>query len=224
VAIQTGDWHVFTTADALITALVDDIETRLRDAITERGQFHLVLPGGRSVVPVLQELARRRISWHGVHLYMTDERCVAPGDPERNDRLVDDFLLSVIGTDGLEFHRIPAELGPDQGAAAYARQLSGLPGFDLVLLGMGEDGHTASLFGDSLEAAATDVVAVHHAPKPPMERVSLGYARLKNARARLVLAMGQGKQPILDRIRAGEVFPVVKASPDGWFVSIESYR
>ena len=107
--------------------------------------------------------------------------------------------------------------------AGLSTLLASLPIFDVVLLGMGEDGHTASLFPDSLDDQPTEVVAVHHSPKPPAERVSLGYARLAGARERVVLALGKSKQAVIKRIRAGELFPVVKAGPDRWFVTSDIY-
>jgi 6-phosphogluconolactonase len=214
-----ADWQTFDTEASLVSAVADLVELRCRQAITSGGQFHLVFPGGRSIVPVLQELATRSIDWHGVHLYMTDERCVPLGDQERNDRLVDDYLLSIIDADGLVFHRIPAERGPDVGAIEFASELQHLPPFDLVILGMGEDGHTASLFMDSLDEEPTDVRPVHYSPKPPPERVSLGFNRLTGAHERIVLAMGKSKQPVIGQIRSGQMFPIVRASPDSWFVT-----
>lgn len=223
VDINATDWQVYDSEALLVSAVTDLIEARLRQAISEKAQFHLVFPGGRSIVPVLQALSNRTLTWQGVHLYLTDERCVSRGDTERNDRLVDEFLLSSIPADPPVLHRIPAELGPDKGAEEFARQLGATPAFDLVLLGLGEDGHTASLFPDSLDDEPTEVVAVHHSPKPPAGRVSLGYARLVSARERVVLAMGETKRAVIRRIRAGELFPVVKARPDRWFITADIY-
>jgi 6-phosphogluconolactonase len=223
VQVNTGIWQVFDTRESLVAAVVDHIVSRLEQAITTKGEFHLVFPGGRSVVPILQALVRRQTGWQGVHLYLTDERCVPRGDSERNDRLVDDFLLSQIDADGVVLHRIPAELGPDQGAAEFAHELSRLPEFDLVLLGMGEDGHTASLFIDSLDEEVGDVMAVHHSPKPPPERVSLGYARLNSAHECVAVVLGEAKRPVIAQIRSGQMFPIIKASPDRWFITADAY-
>ncbi len=221
--INTADWQVYDSEALLVCAVTDLIEARLRQAISEKGEFHLVFPGGRSIVAVLKALSKRTVNWQGVHLYLTDERCVVRGDNERNDRLVDEFLLSSIVTDPPVLHRIPAELGPDKGAEEFARQLGATPAFDLVLLGLGEDGHTASLFPNSPDDQPTEVVAVHHSPKPPAERVSLGYARLASARERVVLALGKSKRAVIKRIRAGEFFPVVKAGPARWFITSDIY-
>ncbi|MCW8962961.1 MAG: 6-phosphogluconolactonase [Gammaproteobacteria bacterium] len=216
-------WQRYDDVTTLVHAVCDLIEARLHEAIASKNEFHLVFPGGRSVVPVLEELERRCIFWSGVHLYMTDERCVEVDDVQRNDRLVDDYLLSKIDTAGVTFHRIPAELGPEKGAALFEEELAQLPVFDLVILGIGEDGHTASLFSDSLVQEATQVLSVVDSPKPPPERVSLGYGRLTSARERIVLVMGEGKSGIVEDIRAGDVFPVTRVQPDTWFVTADAY-
>jgi len=215
-------WQNFDDATTLVHAVCDLIEARLHEALASRNEFHLVFPGGRSVVPVLEELARRSISWRGVHLYMTDERCVGAGDEQRNDRLVDDYLLSRIDAGGVTFHRIPAESGPEQGAALFEEELAQQPVFDLAILGIGEDGHTASLFSDTLGQEATQVLPVVDSPKPPPERVSLGYGRLASARERIVLVMGREKRGIVESVRAGDEFPVTRAQPDIWFVSADA--
>ncbi|HEY5734516.1 MAG TPA: 6-phosphogluconolactonase, partial [Gammaproteobacteria bacterium] len=107
--INTADWQVYDSEALLVCAVTDLIEARLRQAISEKGEFHLVFPGGRSIVAVLKALSKRTVNWQGVHLYLTDERCVVRGDNERNDRLVDEFLLASIVTDPPVLHRIPAE-------------------------------------------------------------------------------------------------------------------
>jgi 6-phosphogluconolactonase len=110
----------------------------------------------------------------------------------------------------VNIHPIPAELGAEQGAQRYAEFLRRAPQFDLVLLGLGEDGHTASLFPGQaygLEGDQPDVVAVRHAPKPPPERVSLSAARLGRARRVLFLVGGESKREAMNRWRAGADIP-----------------
>jgi 6-phosphogluconolactonase len=210
---------VFPDGDTLAAALVGHIERSLYAAVSARGEFHLVLPGGGSPRGLLSLLRDRHLPWRFVHLYLTDERCLPPGDGKRNDFMIEQLLLPYVRLPYANVHRIPAELGPEAGAQAFAELLRNTPPFDLVILGMGEDGHTASLFPGSAvlddEGAA---VAVRHAPKPPVERVSLGLQRLLSARERLVIAMGVGKRPVLQRIQAGEVFPVTRAEPDVWYL------
>jgi 6-phosphogluconolactonase len=116
-------------------------------------------------------------------------------------------------------HVIPAELGPQQAAEAYAALIDGIGVMDIVVLGMGEDGHTASLFPGS--AALDDqhsVVAVYDAPKAPPERVSLGLTTLKNAAVCIVIATGDNKAEALTSVQNGVSLPVSLLEPDIWFV------
>jgi 6-phosphogluconolactonase len=212
-------WRLFPDSDALAAALAEQVGQALSQGVAERGQFHLVLPGGSSPRGLLLELRRRRLPWQAMHLYLTDERCLPPGHAERNDLMLDELLLPHVELSSANVHRIPAELGPERGAQEFAELLRHTPPFDLVILGMGEDGHTASLFpGSAALEDESPAVAVLHAPKPPVERVSMGLQRLLSARERWVIAMGAGKRAVLQRIQAGETFPITLARPDGWYL------
>jgi 6-phosphogluconolactonase len=114
-----------------------------------------------------------------------------------------------------QVHPIPAELGAEEGAAAYTETISPILPFDMVLLGMGEDGHTASLFPGHRHDPQALVVAVHNAPKPPADRVSLTPRALNRSRALLLLITGAGKRDALQRWRRGEELPVGGIRPEG---------
>jgi len=114
---------------------------------------------------------------------------------------------------------MPAELGPELAAQAYVKLLAAAPVMDIVLLGMGEDGHTASLFPDN--PALQDkrlAVPVYDSPKPPPERVSMGYGLLNNARHRILMVAGKGKAEALARIRAGEPLPIAAIADGEWLI------
>src|SRR6185503_2955728 len=150
-------------------------------AIAARGAFAISLAGGNTPRGVYAMLREADTDWALWHIYYGDERCVSRGDPERNSRMARDAWLDHVPIPAANIHEIPAELGADAGAAAYAKALKGLGDFDLTLLGLGEDGHTASLFpghewGDSF--GSPGAIAVFDAPKLPSERVSLSAARL----------------------------------------------
>jgi 6-phosphogluconolactonase len=216
---EVSPWRLFPDGDALAAAAAEQVGRALSEAVAERGRFHLVLPGGSSPRGLLLELRDRRLPWQVMHLYLTDERCLPPGHADRNDLIFDELLLPFVPLPAANLHRIPAELGPEKGAREFAELLRHVPPFDLVILGMGEDGHTASLFPGS--AALDDespAIAVFDAPKPPAERVSLGLQRLLDARERMAIAMGAGKRAVLQRIQEGEEFPVTRARPDAWFL------
>jgi 6-phosphogluconolactonase len=121
------------------------------------------------------------------------------------------------------FHPIPAELDPEQGARSYAALLDTTAGMDIVVLGMGEDGHTASLFpGNAALDDLHSAVPVYDAPKPPSERISLGLNTLKNAGEVIVIATGGNKREALKKLTEGEVLPVSLVEPGVWFVDEEA--
>lgn len=216
-------WRVFADGDALAAALAEHVEGALTRAVGERGRFHLVVPGGTSPRKLFLELRERPLPWQAMHLYLTDERCLPAGHAQRNDHMMDELLLPYVALPPANLHRIPAELGPEAGARRFAELLGDAPPFDLVILGLGEDGHTASLFpgGPCLHDEGS-AVAVFDAPKPPPQRVSMGLSRFLSARERIVIAAGRGKRAVLQRILEGDEFPITSARPDAWYLDAEA--
>lgn len=171
--------------------------------------FHLVLAGGRTPQRCYRRISEAAPVLRHWHLWYGDERCLPPTHPERNHRLILTAGWPQLGLLPANHHRIPAELGPEAGARAYARQIAARPDFDLGLLGLGEDGHCASLFPDRDPASqAGEVIAVHDAPKPPPERISLGISALARCRRLLLLITGAGKHQALLRLRHGPELPL----------------
>lgn len=163
----------------------------------------LVLAGGSTPLRCYEELRGRELPWGRVTVLFGDERCVPPDDPESNFGAAREALLDHVAP--LSVHRIPAELGAEPAAELYASVVGPLRPLHLVLLGVGEDGHTASLFPGRPEVtAAGSAVAVHAAPKPPPDRVSLTLEVLREARHVLVLATGEGKRRAVELARDGE--------------------
>jgi 6-phosphogluconolactonase len=168
------------------------------------GARSLVLTGGTTPRRMYGLLAAKPVEWGRVTLLFGDERCVAPDDPESNYRMARETLLSSV--DAGAVLRIPAELGAEEGAAIYDAAVGRLQPLDLVLLGIGEDGHCASLFpGNPALDAPGWAVAVHGAPKPPPDRVSLTLGCLRNARRVIFLVTGEAKADAYRRARRGEV-------------------
>jgi 6-phosphogluconolactonase len=208
----------FADPEAAAEHAAAEIARVLREASERRGVAHLSLAGGSTPRRAYELLAGLLDDWSAVELWYGDERCVGPDDPESNHRLVADSLLASIPGPGPREHRIHGELGPEAAARAYAALLhervppakgggvGGLPILDLALLGLGEDGHTASLFpghpevGDDSGALC---LPVHDAPKPPPERVTLSLPVLRAARCCLLLATGAGKARALAAVLAG---------------------
>lgn len=209
------EWVRFDSAGQVAQAACQRILKIAREAITARGRFRLVLAGGATPQQTYRLLAGAEADWSHWHLYFGDERCLPPTNPERNSRMAEQAWTGRADIPPSQIHPIPAELGPEQGAANYGRLISGVLPFDLVLLGMGEDGHTASLFPGHSHPAGSAVVAVHDAPKPPPERVSLSAATLGNCRHLLYLITGAGKRQAVTAWRKGESLPISRVEPMG---------
>jgi 6-phosphogluconolactonase len=168
-------------------------------ARTVRGEAHVALAGGSTPRRTYELLGPLLPEWADVHLWFGDERCVGPEHPESNARLVGESLVAP----GAVVHRIRGELGAEAAAAAYADEL-GDTTLDVALQGLGEDGHTASLFpGNPALRAGGVAVAVHDAPKPPPDRVSLTLGVINAARRIVLLTSGAGKAVPLARALSG---------------------
>jgi 6-phosphogluconolactonase len=175
------------------------IATAVAAARATKGVAHLCLTGGTTPRRCYELLGPMLDSWEDVHLWYGDERCVPVDDPESNAGMVHEALLAP----GAVEHRMQGELGPDQGAEAYAQEL-GDTVMDLALNGMGPDGHTASLFpGHAILDAGVAVAGIHDSPKPPPERITLTLPTLNAAHHRMLLVTGADKAAALARVLAG---------------------
>ena len=214
---------VHPDGDVLAAATAARLLTRLVDLQSHRSPLHVVLTGGTVGIAALRAVAaspvRDAVDWSGVHLWWGDERFLPDGDPDRNETQARGALIDALG-DALpagNVHAVPplsADV-PDAESAArrYAAELrahaagGGLaPRFDVLLLGMGPDGHVASLFPGrtSLFEANSIVVAEHDSPKPPPERVSMTFPLIRSAREVWVVAAGAEKAPAVARALAGD--------------------
>ena len=184
------------------------------------GARSLVLTGGTTPRQMYTLLAGMPVAWGRVSLLFGDERCVPPADAESNYRLAKETLLARIDPGAVL--RIPGELGAEEAAELYDAAVGRMQPLDLVLLGIGEDGHCASLFPGHPALNATGwAVAVHDAPKPPPDRVSLTLGCLRNARRVIFLATGAGKADAFRRALAGEV-PAGMIPGAEWIVDFEA--
>jgi 6-phosphogluconolactonase len=205
------EWRVFPEPDDLVTALADALCAEAAAAIRARGVFHLVLAGGSTPLALYQALAGRNVGDAHWHVWYGDERCLPAEHPERNSVMAETAWLSASRIPPENRRPIPAEQGSHEAAALYASWLAAVPDFDVVLLGMGEDGHTASLFpghdwGSTPDSA--DVLVVHDAPKPPPERVSLSAARLSRSQQVWFVITGSNKRHAMRRWAWHEALPV----------------
>jgi 6-phosphogluconolactonase len=214
----TTHWQVFADAGQIAARAAALIVDSAGAAIAARGLFRIALAGGRTPLAVYTRLATAPASWSRWQVYFGDERCLPAGDPGRNDTEARRVWLDHVPIPAANVHAIHAEHGAEQAAAKYAELLRAVPDFDLVLLGLGEDGHTASLFpGRPLGEApgSPDVLAVHDAPKPPPDRVSLSAARLARAQRVVFLVTGSDKRAAVTAWRGGADIPARHIAPAG---------
>lgn len=216
VTVVALRWQAYPDVAALQAAVLARVLQTAAAAIETRGEFHLVLAGGSTPRDIYAALGATDTDWSHWHLYFTDERCLPAGDPGRNDSMARSAWLDRAVFPVEQVHAIPAELGPDKAVAAYCETLADVGPFDLTLLGLGEDGHTASLFpghapGD--EASAPDTLAVIDAPKPPPERVSMSANRLSRSREVLLIVSGAGKLDAVRSLNRGVATPITSVRP-----------
>ena len=185
--------EIFADAPVLSAALAARVAACAQEALAARGAFHLALPGG-SVLALLARGLPPRTDASQWHLFWTDERCVPLADPQSNFHLAQSELLPLLP--GAHLHPVRAA------ATDYEREIAPFLPLDLALLGLGEDGHVASLFPGhpALLETSRATADVHGAPKPPPDRVTLTLPALNRARHLLVVASGSAKAPIVARI------------------------
>lgn len=213
---QRCRWHAVPDAPALHRAVAQCVLVAADEALRMRGVFSLVLAGGNTPRGVYELLRDVEAWWPGWHIYFGDERCAPVDDPSRNSRMAELAWLDHVPIAESQRHPIPAELGPREGANAYSQTLETVGEFDLVLLGLGEDGHTASLFpGHEMasEPGSPSVLAVFDAPKPPPCRVTMSAARLSNTRQAIFLVTGDDKRDAVSLWRAARLIPARAIAP-----------
>lgn len=203
---------VHATADLLADAVAARLITKLVDAQSARGWASVVLTGGGIGIGILAAIrasaACEAVQWNKVDVWWGDERFLSSGDPERNDRQAREALLDQVGIVRERVHPMPADEGrfagqPEDAADWYTDQLAAaarpedhgsVPRFDVCLLGIGSDGHVASIFPGAPAAYETrSVVAVHGAPKPPPVRITLTFSAIGSASEVWLVAAGTAK-------------------------------
>jgi 6-phosphogluconolactonase len=206
-----------TLATAAATAWLNEIESAQR-----AGKSHCVaLSGGRITqkffLSTTEKALARNVPFHHVHFFWADERCVPPTDPESNFKLADDLLFTPLKISEEQIHRLRGELPPEQAVVQANAEIfrvapneGGQAILDLIFLGMGEDGHVASLFQNARFEAKKDAKCndpfffVPDSPKPPPRRISLNYNAIIAAKEVWVLASGTGKEDALQKSLSAE--------------------
>ncbi len=208
-------WHCLETADEVASVASQHILDAAKLAIADRGCFKLVLAGGTTPEKVYRLLAQADADWRHWHIYYGDERCLPVNHADRNSLMATHAFLEKVAIPDTQVFTMPAELGPEQAAALYQKTVADALPFDMVLLGMGEDGHTASLFPGHKHDENELAHAVYNSPKPPPERVSISAKALSNTRQLIFLITGANKQEAVMNWRSGLNLPIATIRPDG---------
>lgn len=212
-------------AEELVERLAADIEEAAEAAVREGGVFHLALSGGSTPLALFHRLALHHFSfpWRDTHVWMVDERCVPLTEMESNFHSLHNHLLQHVRIPYYNIHPMPVQLNQrlcveeDGGARLYEQEVSKLvngSSFHFVLLGVGYDSHTASLFpGNKVDKLGEGLVALTESPVKPHQRMSLTFSAINRARTVAVLVMGKGKHELITQLSR------VKDNPDKWPVT-----
>jgi 6-phosphogluconolactonase len=192
-------WHPFETAEDVAQHAVQQILLQAQKAINKSGQFKLVLAGGTTPERIYELLSQQQLEWSKWLLFIGDERCLEANDSQRNSLMIKQTWLDKVSFPMQNFFPMAAELGAQNGAQLYAKIIQVHFPFDLTLLGIGEDGHTASLFPGHKHDESELTHAVQHSPKPPLERVSLSKKALSQSEQLFILVTGSGKKGAVEK-------------------------
>lgn len=209
-------WHYFSDDAAMNSTAAQRLVTYANHCIAQKKNFSIVLAGGNTPKNLYRLLCGAKTDWSCWHIYFGDERCLPPNDANRNSSMAQTAWLSHVTIPSAHIHIIPAELSANEAVQRYTQTLHKVEQFDLVLLGMGEDGHTASLFpahdwGE--HRSDPPVLAVDDAPFFPSQRISLSAYRLSQTQQLWFLISGEKKKPALYRWKNGERLPVSAINP-----------
>ncbi|NOQ17293.1 MAG: 6-phosphogluconolactonase [Methyloprofundus sp.] len=208
-----NQWHQFDTAAEVADEVLAQILQSAEKAIAETGSFKLVLAGGSTPEKIYQQLVGADTDWSKWMIYYGDERCLAADDKDRNSIMAANALLSKVAIPVENVFTMPTELGAVEAAVKYREAIADVDQFDLVLLGMGEDGHTASLFPGHVNASEESVHEVYNSPKPPSDRISLSAKTLANTKQCFFIVTGASKVDPVNQWKQGADLPVASIAP-----------
>jgi 6-phosphogluconolactonase len=204
----------FADANTLAQAATTAILTAATEAIAKKGAFKIVLAGGSTPNLIYQNLSQVQTDWNNWWIFWGDERCLPAQDNERNSLMAKQAWLDKVSIPGAQIFPIPAEQGAKSAAATYQSIIAKYLPFDMVLLGMGEDGHTASLFPGQVHNQSELVHEVYNSPKPPSDRVSMSAKALSDTTQLLFLISGAGKREAFKAWQQGADLPVAQIKPE----------
>lgn len=205
---------VYPQSEKLAEGFADELFKTIKGSLNETSSFNIALSGGNTpkmLFTVLAEKFLRSLPWDKIHFFWGDERCVAPYNMESNFGMARRYLLDIVPIPADNIHRIKGENAPYREVLRYSNEISkhvpeknGLPAFDLIMLGMGEDGHTASIFPDQMKLLhSTKICAVSKHPETGQHRITLTGPVINNASNVCFLVSGNSKAEVLKYIFNG---------------------
>ncbi|WP_017850669.1 6-phosphogluconolactonase [Leptospira interrogans] len=203
----------FSDEQGFLTHCLNQIEKISQDAIQFKNFFHIVLTGGDTARLLYSKLKDLKTDWSKWLFYFGDERCVPEDHVDSNSLMVQKSLFEFLPVNEKQIFKIPGHLGARKGALEYSKSIQLVLSFDLVLLGLGEDGHVASLFPGMDLSEEKDTIEIYDSPKPPKERISLSLRKINSSDCILIIAKGRRKKEIIKRIKMGETLPVTSLFP-----------
>lgn len=209
------EWIVLDDATEVARQAYEQILIAAEKAIATRGVFRLVLAGGSTPAVTYQLLAGSNTDFSKWLFFLGDERCLPPDNKDRNSVMIESTLIKQAKIDPAQFFFIPAEKGAVAGANEYTNTIHENTPFDCVLLGLGEDGHTASLFPGHEHPPNISVAPVNQAPKPPADRISLSAETLGNSNTVIFLVAGHGKHAAVANWKNGVEIPASLIQANG---------
>jgi len=212
MSVNANDWLLCSSQEDFELKATEMIVNYADDAIRTKGLFCLVLAGGNTPKKIYESLSKKDCDWGNWHIYFGDERCLPSNDKDRNSLMAEESFFSKVSIPKNQINIVPAELGMNEGAVAYDKKINSDMVFDLVLLGLGEDGHTASIFPNSKFDEYKQAVPISSAPKPPENRISLTPHRLSMANYVIFLVMGNDKKIALDKFKSAKNIPASRVS------------
>lgn len=210
---KINQWHQFDTAAHVADTVREQILKSADEAIAQRDCFKIVLAGGSTPEKIYQQLVDATTDWSKWMIYQGDERCLPIDDKDRNSVMARNALLAKVAIPAANIFDMPTELGAVDAAEKYRHVIANAGQFDLVLLGMGEDGHTASLFPGHVNDPKETVHEVYNSPKPPSTRISLSAETLANTRQCIFIVTGASKVDPVKQWKTGINLPVATISP-----------
>lgn len=209
-------WHHYDNEARMSHEIAERISTLAHACITKKQQFSIVLSGGNTPRNLYTLLRDINTDWSRWHIYFGDERCLPAGAEGRNDKMARDAWLAHVAIPTAQIHHIHSELPQAEAVAQYTQVVNRVEIFDLVLLGIGEDGHTASLFPNNAwgaEKTALPVLTASNAPFAPAQRITLSAQRLSHTHHLWYLVSGEKKQNALLRWQQGDHLPMAVITP-----------